>query len=220
MNKLLFVAILVVAVGSGAGCATKKFVRTEVGGLNDGVQALTRSVEENQTQLRDNTAKIAAHEKRIDAVDEKADTAQGAATAARSVADRNAARVETVERSVNRIVPELVLTVDQAGFAFGNAALSDALRAQLDAFAQQLKTNQRGVFLEIEGHTDATGPEAYNEVLGLERAQAVEQYLHETHQIPLHRMNVVSYGERKPVAPNATRDGRAHNRRVVVRVLG
>ena len=58
-----------------------------------------------------------------------------------------------------------------------------------------------------------------NEKLGLERAEAVKRYLYEQHQIPLHKINVISYGEDKPVAPNKTRDGRAQNRRVVVKVL-
>ena len=56
-------------------------------------------------------------------------------------------------------------------------------------------------------------------MLGLNRAEAVKRYLHEQHQLPLHKINVISYGEDKPVAPNNTRDGRAQNRRVVIRVL-
>ena len=59
----------------------------------------------------------------------------------------------------------------------------------------------------------------YNEKLGLERAEAVKRYLYEQHQIPLHKMNVISYGEDKPVAPNKDRAGRAQNRRVVIKVL-
>jgi outer membrane protein OmpA-like peptidoglycan-associated protein len=58
-----------------------------------------------------------------------------------------------------------------------------------------------------------------NEKLGLARAEAVKRYLYEKHQIPLHKINVISYGEEKPVAPNNTRDGRAQNRRVVIKVL-
>ena len=56
-------------------------------------------------------------------------------------------------------------------------------------------------------------------VLGEERAEQVKRYLYEAHQVPLHKMNVISYGEEKPVSPNNTKAGRAQNRRVVIRVL-
>jgi outer membrane protein OmpA-like peptidoglycan-associated protein len=84
---------------------------------------------------------------------------------------------------------------------------------------EQLKANPQNVFIEIEGHTDNIGDTAINERLGLDRAEAVKRYLYEQHQVPLHKINVISYGEAKPVAPNNTRAGRAQNRRVVVRVL-
>jgi outer membrane protein OmpA-like peptidoglycan-associated protein len=58
----------------------------------------------------------------------------------------------------------------------------------------------------------------YNTRLGLARADTVKDYFYQ-HQVPLHKINVISYGETKPVAPNDTRAGRAQNRRVVVRVL-
>ena len=66
---------------------------------------------------------------------------------------------------------------------------------------------------------DSTGPAAYNEQLGLLRAEAVKRYLYEKHQGPLHKMNAISFGEEKPVGENNTRDGRSENRRVVIKVL-
>ena len=63
------------------------------------------------------------------------------------------------------------------------------------------------------------GSEAVNERIGLERAKAVERYLYEHHQIPLHKTDVISYGEENPIAPNNTRAGRANNRRVEIKVL-
>ena len=83
----------------------------------------------------------------------------------------------------------------------------------------QLKADPKGVYIEIEGHTDNVGAQDVNERIGLERAEAVKRYLYEQHQIPLHKINVISYGEDKPVAPNNTKDGRAQNRRVVIKVL-
>ena len=89
----------------------------------------------------------------------------------------------------------------------------------LDTMVNQLKADKKNVWVEIEGHTDNIGDKTYNEKLGLARAEAVKRYLYEKHQIPLHKINVISYGEDKPVAPNNTRDGRAQNRRVVIKVL-
>ena len=83
----------------------------------------------------------------------------------------------------------------------------------------QLKADPKDIFIEIEGHTDNVGGRELNERLGLERAEAVKRYLYEQHQVPLHKINVISYGEDKPVAPNNNRAGRAQNRRVVVKVL-
>ena len=88
-----------------------------------------------------------------------------------------------------------------------------------DELIAQLKADPKGAYFEIEGHTDNTGAAEFNKKLGLDRAEAVKAYLYEKHQIPLHKINVISYGEEKPVAPNTTRQGRAQNRRVVVRVL-
>ena len=92
-------------------------------------------------------------------------------------------------------------------------------KPSIDQLVQRLKTGGQNVYIEIEGHTDNVGSAEMNEKLGLERAEAAKRYLYEQHQVPLHKMNVISFGETKPVAPNNTRDGRAQNRRVVIRVL-
>jgi outer membrane protein OmpA-like peptidoglycan-associated protein len=117
------------------------------------------------------------------------------------------------------LIFEVVLTDDQGNFALGKADLPPEAKAKLDELATKLKANPAGNYIEIEGHTDATGSEESNQQLGLERAEAAKRYLYETYQIPLHKMNVISYGESKPAAPNNTREGRAQNRRVVIRVL-
>ena len=121
--------------------------------------------------------------------------------------------------SSRRLVYEVTLSEDQGNFKFGRHELPDEAKARLDQMVNQLKTDPKNVFIEIEGHTDNVGGRELNERLGLERAEAVKRYLYEQHQVPLHKINVISYGEEKPVAPNNTRDGRAQNRRVVVKVL-
>jgi outer membrane protein OmpA-like peptidoglycan-associated protein len=69
----------------------------------------------------------------------------------------------------------------------------------------------------LEGHADWVGSEAFNERLGLDRAESVRQYLAEQFRIPADQIRVVSFGESSPAAPNTTREGRAQNRRVVIK---
>ena len=114
---------------------------------------------------------------------------------------------------------EVVLSEDQGNFKFNKAELPDEAKARLDQLITDLKADPKGAYFEIEGHTDNVGEAIVNQKIGIERAEAVKRYLYEQHQIPLHKINVISYGEDKPVAPNKTKDGRAQNRRVVVKVL-
>jgi len=148
-----------------------------------------------------------------------ADTAGHSAADAHAAADTAAAKADAVDKASKRLIYEVTLSEDEGGFKFGNAALPPEARAKIDEIATKLKENPNGASIEIEGHTDNLGPKAYNEKLGLERAESVERYLYERHRIPLHKMSVISYGADKPVAPNTTKAGRAQNRRVVVKVL-
>jgi outer membrane protein OmpA-like peptidoglycan-associated protein len=205
------VAVAVLALG-GTACATKKFVRGEVDQVNDKVETLSTSVEENQERTRQN-------EGRIGEVDQRAQTAGQTADQARSAAMEAGERAGALERASKRLVYEVVLSEDQNNFKFGQAALPDEAKTELDRLVAELKAEPMGAYIEIEGHTDSVGAKRINERIGLARAEAVKRYLYEQHQVPLHKINVISYGEEKPVAPNNTRDGRAQNRRVVVKVL-
>jgi peptidoglycan-associated lipoprotein len=116
-------------------------------------------------------------------------------------------------------VYEVVLSEDEGNFKFAKTVLPDEAKAKLDQMVAMIKADPKGAYFEIEGHTDSVGDAKTNERIGLERAESVKRYLYEQHQIPLHKMNVISYGEQKPVAPNKTKAGRAQNRRVVIKVL-
>jgi outer membrane protein OmpA-like peptidoglycan-associated protein len=111
-----------------------------------------------------------------------------------------------------------VLSDDSMKFGLNRHELSPEAQARLDAFIDKLKSDNRNVYIEIQGHTDNTGTKAYNEELGQERAEAVRRYLNE-HGVALNRMNTISYGEDEPVQPNDTREGRQANRRVVLIVM-
>jgi outer membrane protein OmpA-like peptidoglycan-associated protein len=226
----IVVPIAVLAIGGSAACATKKYVRTNVGEVNEKVDSLGRSVEETQERTRQNEGKIADVDARAQAAardaHNAADQAAGAASAAANTASGAAnsassanAKADALDRASKRLVFEVVLSDEQGNFKFAKTELPDEVKARLDELVSQLQADPKGAYFEIEGHTDNVGPKEVNERIGLERAEAVKRYLYEHHQIPLHKMNVISYGEQKPVAPNNTRDGRAKNRRVVIRVM-
>jgi peptidoglycan-associated lipoprotein len=209
---VLAIPVVAIALGGTTACATKKFVRGEVGQVNDKVDTLSRSVEENQERTRTN-------EGRISEVDQKAVAAGQRAEEARAAADAVNTRADAIEKASKRMVYEVVLSEDKGNFKFGEADMPEEAKAELDELVNRLKAEPNGGFIEIEGHTDNVGAATFNEQLGLERAENVKRYLYEQHQVPLHKINVISYGEDKPIAPNNTREGRAQNRRVVIRVL-
>ena len=219
MRKFVLAFSVVALAASSTACATKGFVRTRVGEVNDKVETVSKSLEETQERTRQNEARITEVDQKVSQVDQKAVAANTAATEARSAADAAANKADAVEKATKRIVYEVTLSEDQGNFKFGQAMLPDEAKARIDEVAQQLKSNPNGAYIEVEGYTDNVGAKTYNERLGLDRAESVKRYLYEQHQIPLHRISVISYGPEKPIAPNNTKAGRAKNRRVVIKVL-
>ena len=216
---VLAVPIVALALGGTTACATKKFVRGEVTQVNDKVDTLSKSVEENQERTRTNEGRIGQVDERAAAAAQSAQKAQGRADEAYTAAGAVGARADAIEKASKRLVYEVVLNEEKGNFKFGKAVMPDEAKAEIDALVQQLKNEPNGGYIEIEGHTDNAGTKDLNYKLGLERAENVKRYLYEQHQVPLHKINVISYGEEKPVAPNKTREGRAQNRRVVIKVL-
>ncbi|MGA7179522.1 MAG: OmpA family protein [Thiobacillaceae bacterium] len=208
-TSLLWTALLAILV---SGCATKDYVNeqiasvnkrlegqsTKLGNLDSGYASVGRDLKAQGSRIDRNEANIGQNSKLAqDALDR--------ASAAHVLAE-------------GKLIDELVLSDDKVKFAWNKAVISKDGKAQLDAFAQQLTVDNKNVYIEIQGHTDSTGTAAYNKQLGLERAEVVHDYLNQA-GIPLHRMNVISYGETRPVTDNKTRAHRAQNRRVVLEVL-
>jgi outer membrane protein OmpA-like peptidoglycan-associated protein len=226
MRNMLLVTSLTLLTVAGTACASKGFVNTRVGAVDNKVDTLTGAVEETQERQRQSDGRISEVDQKAGTAQTTAMTAAEAARAAdaKAAAAANAAtavgeRTDALDAASRRMIYEVVISEDQGNYKFNSTALPDEAKARIDDLVNQLKADPKGVYFEIEGHTDATGGEMINDKLGLERADAVKRYLYEEHQIPLHKMNIISFGEKKPVAPNNTRDGRAKNRRVVIRVL-
>jgi peptidoglycan-associated lipoprotein len=159
----------------------------------------------------------ATHEyvdKHLAAVDSKITDAQSQADANKAL-ERATAAGKLAE---GKFLYSLVLQDDGVKFKTDKYALTKEDEARLTEFADKLKADNKSVYLEVQGHTDATGGPDYNMRLGEERAEAVRLFLNE-HGVALSRMNTISYGESAPVASNRTRDGRAQNRRVQIVVL-
>jgi len=212
MRKSLTPAIVLLCVAALTltGCASKKYVNEQIASSDEltakKVGEVQNSVEGNQKSISDLQAKDQQLESQIAKLSETAKDALARATEAGKLAE-------------GRFVDEVVLTDDKVVFGFDKASLSDGAKAELDAFVKGLKSKNVNVFIEIQGHTDNIGSEQYNLKLGYKRAEHVMKYLNKDLGVALHRMNVTSYGEYKPIADNSSRDGRAANRRVALVVM-
>jgi len=143
--------------------------------------------------------------------------------------DRIAALTETSREALKRandagVLAEgkflytVVLRDDETTFETDRSALSDGAKSRLTKLAGDFKSNTLNIYLEIQGHTDSTGPAQYNRQLGLQRAESVRRHLH-MQGVALDRMTTISYGEDAPAEPNNTAEGRAVNRRVEIVAL-
>jgi peptidoglycan-associated lipoprotein len=190
-TSALVAGVLMVGLVGLGGCATKKFVREQVAVVDQGVQTAN--------------TRIGEHDTRLGQLDATSKDALERAIAAGKLAE-------------GKFLYSMVLSDDSVKFPTDGTALSPEAQTRLMEFAQKLKSENRNVYLEIQGHTDAQGAETYNQQLGSMRAEAVRRFMN-AQGVALNRMATISYGEDSPIADNTSPDGRAQNRRVVVVVL-
>ena len=113
------------------------------------------------------------------------------------------------------IVADMMIRTTTDHFDFDSAALKPAMESELSAVAAKVKASKGNEMLEVVGHTDSTGPADYNQGLSERRAQSAADYL-SSQGVSASRITVKGMGESAPVADNATREGRAMNRRVEI----
>jgi len=210
----ILLSLFVIVPFISTGCVSKKVFRSNVDETASRVDAAETGIEANERRIgslkTETDSKIAALEGRTDEAVKIGKTAAGQAAQAQDAADR-AAR--------GRLLWSVTLSDDRVKFSFNQSDLPDEAKGMLDDLCDKVKAYGKAVYVEIEGHTDSTGTDGYNYTLGLRRATAVRDYMNQAGGIPLHAINTISIGESAPVADNSTSDGRAQNRRVVVRVL-
>jgi outer membrane protein OmpA-like peptidoglycan-associated protein len=197
--------VLLAALVTGPACATKKFVRTESATLDQKIAEVSSDVEASQKRLKEHDDQLATIGSLISAHDGQFKAVDGKIEEVKTLIKGNLVLTATIKNS-------------DAKFGFDSAALSPEAKGILDGFVQKLITENKGVYIEVQGHTDSTGSDATNQALGQKRAEAVMMYLYSQHHIPLHRMSAVSLGSSVPVADNGSRDGRSQNRRVEILV--
>ena len=192
VKTMAYAAAVVAAMAlSLGGCATKDYVNQQVAAEDAKVQATQTTLDQNQAHLG--------------RLDQATKDALDRATAAGKLAQ-------------GKFLYSMILSDDSVKFPADSSKLSPEARQRLTDFAEKLKSDNRNVYLEIQGHTDSTGSDGSNQRLGEERAEAVRLFMNQ-HGVPLNRMSTISYGKQDPVASNKTRAGRAQNRRVVLIVM-
>jgi len=201
-QKLVLVVgvVFVVALVFGPGCATKKYVQGEMTTMDKKVENVQGEVEVNQKRLKEHDEKLASIGEIISKQGNDITAVNG--------------KVDDVKKMIRgELIMKATIQNTDTKFAFDSSELTPEAKGQLDAFVQQLIAMNKGLYLEIQGHTDNTGEAAYNMTLGEKRAQGAMMYLYTKYHIPLYRMQTVSLGSTMPVADNNTREGRAQNRR-------
>lgn len=203
-----------------SGCATKDFVKEQIDPVNNRLDSLERRADAGESAQRSTDQRmdeafitLKVHSDRL--TKNETDIAQ-VSRASQEALERAATAGKLAE---GRMAYEVVLSDEKVKFAINATELSREGRQALDDFIEEIKGHGRGVYIEVQGHTDNSGGTAANLKIGQERADAVLRYLHDKGDFPMHRLAAMSYGETRPLASNATREGRAKNRRVVLVVL-
>jgi peptidoglycan-associated lipoprotein len=201
-SRMLSSAALLLGVFGFTACASKTYVTEEVA-KNSAVTE--KRINEVESQVEAAQTKVKQHDTKLTELDNATRQALERAQQAGKLAE-------------GKFVYSLVLSDDAVKFPVNKHELSTEAQDQLNAFAERLKAENKNVYLEIQGHTDATGSDDLNIRLGEARAEAVRRYLNKQ-GVALNRMSTISYGKAEPVESNKTREGRSKNRRVVVIVL-
>jgi outer membrane protein OmpA-like peptidoglycan-associated protein len=180
------------------------------------IESRVAPAEERLTQAEQNAQRISGQ---IDELMAISNAARGGAKAAQETADAAVQGVNATNQRISALDDYVVQSTQTVNFRVGSAVLSPEAKASLDQVAQSALT-LKGYMIEVTGFASADGNEKMNKALSQRRAQAVIDYMIETHNIPLRRIGQsFGFGELQAVADNTTREGREQNRRVEVKLM-
>ena len=203
---------------STIGCATKKYVQSQVAPINNQIGELNDITAKNTQGIKDADSKAQQGITAANAADQKALAAGESADQANQKANHLGTGLnglQGVVESLDNYKPAANTTIQ---FGSNKATLTKADERILDEFAQQL-TGQKHYIIQVQGYTDGVGSVQYNNQLSRRRADAVIQYLAAKHNVPPYRIYIIGLGMENPVAENSSAAGRAKNRRVDVSLL-
>jgi OOP family OmpA-OmpF porin len=222
MNRTSLIVLLATSMAATVGCASKNYVRQETTPLINKTNELDDLTAKNTNAIKDVDARAQAGIQEVNAkaaaVDQKAQAAADQAGQAQTQADNAVHRVDSLQNTVANLDNYRVVTETAVHFGFDKDNLTKTAQDALDQLSADL-ANTKGYIITVEGGTDSVGDADYNYALSERRADSVIQYLASKHSIPAHKIYLIGLGKDKPVEPNTTRDGRAKNRRVDVRLM-
>ena len=222
MIRTSLTVLLAMSMAASVGCASKNYVRQETTPLINKTNELDDLTAKNSKDIKDVDARAQAGIQQVQAkaaeVDQKAQAAGQQADQAQTLASNAVNRVDTLQNTVANLDNYRVVTETSVHFGFDKDGLTKDAKAALDQIATDVP-NTKGYIVTVEGATDAVGDSEYNYGLSQRRANAVIQYLASQHNIPAHKIYLIGLGKDKPVDSNKTREGRAKNRRVDVRLM-
>ncbi len=202
MKKYVYAVMLIMGIFVGlSGCSTPKYLQDQI------LQKYGPAIDARMDRIEQGVALNSKEIKKLK---------RHMAILLASVQDAINRAEKAGSLAQGKFLFETTISDDSVFFAFDNNELSDESRKALDVFAEAVKAENKDTYIEIQGHTDSTGSEDYNLELGLKRAENVMQYLHLNHNMPIHRMNIFSYGESRPIADDDIMENRAKNRRVTI----
>lgn len=204
--------------GDSAGNLSAEKVRFSKNDLAvaQSIDSRVTPAEDRLTQTEQNAERISGQ---IDELMAISNAARGGAKAAQDSADAAIAGVNATNQRISSLDDYVVQSTATVNFKVASAVLSEEAKAELDQVAQTALT-MKGYTIEITGFASADGDAKKNKLLSQRRAQAVIDYLVETHNVPLRRIGTsYGFGELQAVADNSTLEGRQQNRRVEVKLL-
>ena len=204
------------------GCSTKNYVRSQTGPLIQQTNELDAKTAEDHRNIQDTDqraqAGITKAQSAADQANQHAMAAGQSADQANTAAEQAVNHVSSLEGVVANLDNYKTLSDVSVTFGFDKSTLTQADKDQLDQIAPGLQ-GTRGYIIALTGGTDSVGDAGYNYQLSQRRADAVVRYLATKYNIAPHRFYEIGIGKDNPPADNHTKEGRAENRRVEIKLM-